>query len=110
VDERPVGVEHREPSSPRWRWWAGRTIAAMLFATGVALATLMIVEGPSGRQIRGGIRAAWRQGLRDGFRDAQRDRMQDRRVIVIPGTPLPPIPPAPPVPPIPPIPPRPARP
>jgi hypothetical protein len=94
--------EFREPSSPRLRWWAGRTIAALLFATGIALATLMVVEGPSGRQLRGAVRAVWRQGLRDGLRDG-RDRIRSGRIIVR-------VPPIPSIPPMPPIPPMPARP
>jgi hypothetical protein len=90
VDE----MEAPEHAAPRWRWWAGRTIAALLFAAGVAVATLMLVESPSGRPVRGAFRAVWRQGVRDGFRDAQRDRMRNGGILM----PAPVILPMPPIP------------
>jgi hypothetical protein len=86
VDE----MDAPRPFPPRWRWWVGRMIAMGLFATGVALATLMVAESSPVRQIRGAVRTA--------LRDGRSVRIHETRVV------LPPIPPIPAIPPIPPLP------
>jgi hypothetical protein len=83
-------------SPPRWRWWLGRTIAMGLFATGVALATLMVAGSRPVRQVRSAVRAAIREG--------RGVRIRDTRVVLPALPPVPPMPPAPPAPAAPPVP------
>lgn len=63
------------PPLSRSRWLAGRAIATVLFATGVAVATLAVATSRPMREIRGNVRAQVRDRLREEFRsDSRVDR------------------------------------